>query len=122
MLILLTPPTGEELELEQLAGNVLRRLHIGGNLDGFHFLATAVAKTAKDPMLASGVTKALYIEVAKRYGVTPGQVERSMRTAINVCWMRGGYRELNKVAGYRMIERPTNAEFVDLVAAYIRNM
>ncbi len=122
MLILLTPPTREELELERLAENVLRRFRIGGNLDGFHFLVTAVAKTVKDPMLASGVTKTLYIEIAKRYGVTPSQVERSMRTAINACWMRGGYEELNKVAGYRITERPTNAEFIDLIAAYIRNM
>lgn len=122
MLILLTPPTREELELERRAKNVLRRFRIGGNLDGFYFLSTAIAKTVKNSMLANGVTKGLYIEIAKRYGVTPGQVERSMRTAITACWMRGGHEELNRVAGYRVVERPTNAEFIDLVAAYIRNI
>ncbi len=119
---IITPPQeNNQEELELRVENELRRLHISGTLDGFHYLAAAVAMTVRDPEAIRWVTKGLYIEVAQRHHTTPARVERSIRTAIRVCWERGGWKTLDQMAGYHLTQRPTASELIDLVAAYIRN-
>lgn len=98
----------------------LRRLCIGGNLRGFYYLAYAVELTAQDPLRVQLITKNLYPDIARRYGASPGGVERAIRTAISVCWDRGGKGALNQMACYHLIQRPSSSEFIDILSDYIR--
>ena len=66
------------------------------------------------------ITKVLYPEIAAEFSDKDTRVERAIRTAICACWDSYGRDELNKMAGYTLEKRPTNLEFIDLVAAYIR--
>ena len=71
----------------------------------------------------NAVTKVLYPEVAKRFGTTASRVERAIRHAIEVAWSRGKMDTLNELFGYTVNGgkgKPTNSEFVALIADKIR--
>lgn len=106
--------------LEQEAERLLRSLHIGGKLCGLQYLTYAVAKAVRDPETTRYITKDLYPEIAHRFGTTPSRVERAIRTAIIYSWKHAPREALNEAAGFRLTQRPTNSEFIDFTAAYIR--
>ena len=71
----------------------------------------------------NAVTKILYPTVAKRYQTTSSRVERAIRHAIEVAWSRGKLDTLEELFGYTVSNRkgkPTNSEFIALVADTIR--
>lgn len=106
--------------LEQQVERLLRSLHIGGTLHGLDYLTYAIAKTVREPGSTRYITKELYPEIAGRFDTTSSRVERVIRTAIAHSWEHTKRETLNKVAGYHLIERPTNSEFIDFSAAHIR--
>ena len=108
-------------KLSTIVEIALRRLRIPGSLHGMWYLTYAIRKTVEDPVYIRFVTKVVYVDVAKHYRTTPSCVERAMRHAIEVCWRNDGRNELDQMAGYHMVKRPTNSEFIDLVAFYIRH-
>ena len=114
-------PTPEWLQddLGEYVELVLRSLHITGKLDGLRYLVYAVSATVRDPDRTRYITRELYPEIGKHFGVTAAAAERAMRTAIQTSWERGGRETLDKMAGFHLTERPTNSEFIDIVAAYI---
>ena len=114
-----TAPVQDNL-LTHRIHQALRQLCIGGNLRGFYYLAYAVELTVHDPLRVQFVTKNLYPDIARQYGVSPASVERAMRTALNASWERGGKDALNQMLGRRLMDRPSNAELVDMLADYIR--
>lgn len=106
--------------LEQLVESVLRSLHIPGTFKGLPYLTYAVTETVKDPQRIKLITKDLYREIARQYNTTPISVERAIRWAIHASW-EFAREELEQVAGYHLLKRPTNREFIDFVAFYIRS-
>ena len=66
------------------------------------------------------VTKALYPETAKHFGVTPSSVERALRTVILSCWRRSDHTMLDTLAGSHLERMPTNTVFLDILASHIR--
>ena len=65
------------------------------------------------------ITKQLYPEIADKYKTTPSRVERAIRHAIEVAWNRGKIENINNVFGIKIYapnEKPTNGEFIALVA------
>ena len=98
----------------------LRRLHINGTLLGLKYLIYAVVETVLDPERTYLITKDLYREIARKYKTTPIRVERDIRSAICVCWKNAG-EELDQMIGRHLIKRPTNKEFIDHIAFYLRN-
>ncbi len=118
-----------DTELSRAVEKALRRLHISGNLKGFWYLHFDIIAVVKDYHNLQGITKRLYRDTARYYAKgqkaidkkAANKVERDIRTAIKQCWQRGGRPELDQMAGYHLIRRPTNREFMDLVAAHIRD-
>jgi len=73
--------------------------------------------------MINAVTKLLYPTVAKKYETTPSRVERAIRHAIEVAWDRGDVDVLNSYFGYTIHNergKPTNSEFVAMIADKIR--
>lgn len=98
----------------------LRQLHITGKLVGLRYLVYAIAETVKDPNRTQLITKDMYPEIAQKFGTKDTRVERAIRSAINTCWRNNSREKLNQMAGYHLEKCPTNIEFIDLVATYIR--
>ena len=65
----------------------------------------------------------LYPTIAKKHQTTPSRVERAIRHAIEVAWNRGKLDTLDELFGYTVSNgkgKPTNSEFVALIADKLR--
>lgn len=111
----------ENTQLSIRVERELRRLHISGTMKGLYYLIYAISKCVEDPRRVQYITKDLYPETAKVYDTGSRWVERVMRTAIRHCWESGGKETLLQMASYHLEECPSNAEFIDIVAFYIRS-
>ena len=63
--------------------------------------------------------KKLYPNIATKYDTSASKVERAIRHAIEVAWNRGKIENINSLFGvtvYSSNEKPTNGEFIALVA------
>ena len=69
------------------------------------------------------ITKSLYPDIAKKCKTTISSVERAIRHAIDIIWIRGNKKLLGEIFGTFAIEeqeRPTNSEFIAAVADWMR--
>ena len=76
-----------------------------------------------DLEVLNAITKILYPTVAKKNQTTSSRVERAIRHAIEVAWSRGKLDTLEALFGYTVSNgkgKPTNSEFIALVADTIR--
>ena len=73
----------------------------------------------EDPDRINRITKELNPAIARRFNTSASKVERAIRHAIEVAWSRGRIDTLNRAFGCRVAlpdEKPTNGEFIALVA------
>ena len=66
------------------------------------------------------VTKDIYPETARRFGTTGPGVERAVRTLIHAVWRGEDHHMLEQIAGTHLTQPPTNAEFIDMLAGFLR--
>ena len=79
--------------------------------------------SVEDVEMLGSITKVLYPTIAKKYQTTPSRVERAIRHAIEVAWSRGRMETLDALLGYTINTgkgKPTNSEFIALIADKIR--
>ncbi len=110
-------------ELEKMISDFMLELGIPAHLRGYQFLRSAVGMCVEDMELVGSVTKLLYPDLAKMYQTTDTKIERAIRNAIEVSWERGNSDLFEELFGYsNTLEytRPTNSEYIDVVAHYIR--
>ena len=101
---------------------VLRALGITGKLLGFQYTIYMIEQVMERQNGVLLITQNLYPETAKHFGVTTSSVERALRTLIHVCWERTDHSFLEHMAGTPLSRVPTNSEFLDMVAAYLKRM
>ena len=72
--------------------------------------------------LLSAVTKELYPAIAKINNTTSSRVERAIRHAIEVAWNRGKTDTVKSIFGNgdKDIGKPTNSEFIAIIADKLR--
>lgn len=107
------------LSLSDLAALELHRLHIPPNLLGYHYLLHAVERVAAEPLRIRGLTTVIYPEIARRYGTKSDAVARDIRTAVKICWERGGKKRLDEIFTYTLIQPPWPSELIAVVAARV---
>ena len=105
--------------LDEKITAVFLSVGIPAHIKGYHYLREAIRLVFYKPELIGRITKELYPGIAKRFGTTPSKVERAIRHAIEVSWTRGKIENINKLFGFNVYgknEKPTNGEFIALVA------
>ena len=105
--------------LDEKITAVFLSVGIPAHIKGYHYLREAIRMVFYNPELIGRITKELYPGIAKRFGTTPSKVERAIRHAIEVSWTRGKIENINKLFGFNVYgknEKPTNGEFIALVA------
>lgn len=110
-------------ELEKTISDFMLELGIPAHLRGYQFLRSAVQMCVEDMELVGSVTKLLYPDLAKLYQTTDTKIERAIRNAIEVSWDRGNSELFEELFGYsndQNYTRPTNGEYIAVVADYIR--
>ena len=112
---------GESLETR--VTNMLHEIGIPAHIKGYHYLRDAIMMAVDDMDVLNAITKILYPTVAKKNQTTSSRVERAIRHAIEVAWSRGKLDTLEALFGYTVSNgkgKPTNSEFIALVADTIR--
>lgn len=105
--------------LEEKITNIFITVGIPAHIKGYHFLREAIKMAIDNPDIINSITKRLYPEVAEKFDTSPSKVERAIRHAIEVAWNRGKIENINSLFGVRVYshnEKPTNGEFIALVA------
>ena len=108
--------------LESVVTDIIHEIGVPAHIKGYQYLREAIILTIRDMDMINAVTKALYPEVAKKYGTTPSRVERAIRHAIEVAWDRGDIEVLQKFFGYTVSNikgKPTNSEFIAMIADHL---
>lgn len=111
------------LALEKEVTNVIHEIGIPAHIKGYQYLREAIIMSINDMDILNSITKQLYPNIAKKYSTTPSRVERAIRHAIEVAWSRGKMDTIDKLFGYTINNgkgKPTNSEFVALIADRLR--
>ena len=106
-------------EMDERISNIFITVGIPAHIKGYQFLREAIKMAVENPDIINSITKRLYPEVAKRFSTSPSKVERAIRHAIEVAWNRGKIENINSLFGVKVYghnEKPTNGEFIALVA------
>lgn len=98
---------------------LLRSMGATGNFRGFDYIVFIIYQKLQHPNQQYWTTKMAYPETAAHFNVTPGSVERSIRTTIGSIWDKYDHSDIDRVAGRHLEDIPTNSEFLDIVAAYL---
>lgn len=109
--------------IEQEVATLLSELGVPAHYKGCAYLKTAIRLAVQDESVVNRITHHLYPIVAQTHGVSPTHVERSMRHAIEVTWMRGNMSLINSLFAYTISEhkgKPTNGLFIARMADHLR--
>ena len=109
--------------MEKDVTEMIHEIGVPAHIKGYQYLREAIMMSVEDNEMLSSITKVLYPSIAKKYQTTPSRVERAIRHAIEVAWSRGRMETLDALFGYTINTgkgKPTNSEFIALIADKIR--
>lgn len=110
-------------DLEKDVTDMIHELGVPAHIKGYQYLREAIMMAVEDIEMLNSITKILYPTIAKKFQTTPSRVERAIRHAIEVAWSRGKMETLDALFGYTINTgkgKPTNSEFIALIADKIR--
>ena len=105
--------------LEEKISKIFINVGIPPHIKGYSFLREGVKMAVENPDIINNITKKLYPMIGEKYQTTASKVERAIRHAIEVAWNRGRIENINNILGVRAYigaDKPTNGEFIALVA------
>ncbi len=115
----LAPSRKKPITVEEKISEIFIAIGIPPHIKGYAYLREGIRLTVEKPFVINSVTKELYPSIAKKFSTTASKVERAIRHAIEVAWNRGRIEAINAIFGSRIYlgtEKPTNSEFIALVA------
>lgn len=107
------------VSLDEKISNIFTTIGIPPHIKGYSYLREGIKMAVSDPLVINKVTKELYPKIGEKFETSASKVERAIRHAIEVAWNRGRTEAISSVFGARVYignERPTNSEFIALVA------
>ena len=100
------PARPKKTEMDEKISNIFITVGIPAHIKGYQFLREAIKMAVENPDIINSIT-------------SPSKVERAIRHAIEVAWNRGKIENINTLFGVKVYghnEKPTNGEFIALVA------
>lgn len=104
------------------AKSVLHQLGIGKSYSGYSYILYAIELIEQDENALNGITKRLYIDIAKRFQTSHTCIERNIRKVIEVIWKQSQPNKalILKIFGTTFLtNKPSNKEFLELLYEYI---
>ena len=105
--------------IDEKISKIFISVGIPPHIKGYVYLREGVKMAIDKPQIINNITKQLYPGIGEKYSTSASKVERAIRHAIEVAWNRGRIESINSVFGVRAYvgsEKPTNGEFIALVA------
>ena len=115
------PPVVRDLAKD--VTDMIHEIGVPAHIKGYQYLREAIMMSVQDVEMLGSITKVLYPTIAGKFQTTPSRVERAIRHAIEVAWSRGKMETLDGLLGYTINTgkgKPTNSEFIALIADKIR--
>lgn len=112
-----------EKNLEIDVTHIIHEIGVPAHIKGYQYLRDSIIMSVEDMDMLNSITKILYPTIAKKHQTTPSRVERAIRHAIEVAWSRGKMDTIDELFGYTVSTgkgKPTNSEFIALIADKIR--
>lgn len=112
-----------ERNLESDVTSIIHEIGVPAHIKGYQYLRDAIIMSVNDVEMLNSITKILYPTIAKMHQTTSSRVERAIRHAIEVAWSRGKMDTIDELFGYTINNgkgKPTNSEFIALIADKIR--
>lgn len=109
-----------------LDGEITEMLHeigVPAHIKGYLYLREAIMMVYNNIDILGGITKILYPDVAKRFNTTASRVERAIRHAIEIAWVRGNVEAISEIFSYTISynkSKPTNSEFIAMISDRLR--
>jgi two-component system response regulator (stage 0 sporulation protein A) len=97
---------------------ILHNLGIPSHIRGYKYIRDGIAMMYNNDTIAL-ITKEIYPQIAYKYETTPSRVERAIRHAIEVSWVRGDIGLMDEFFGFSIScdkSKPTNSEFLSTIA------
>lgn len=104
--------------------SVLHQLGIGKSYSGYDYIQYAIELIEQDESVLAGITKILYIDIAREFHTSDICVERNIRKVIEVIWKQSEINKtlILKIFGSKfMTSKPSNKEFLELLYEYIKS-
>lgn len=112
-----------ERNLETDVTEIIHEIGVPAHIKGYQYLRDAIIMSVGDMDMLNSITKILYPTIAKKHQTTPSRVERAIRHAIGggLEPRKDGYdRRTFRLYRQRRQRKPTNSEFIALIADKIR--
>ena len=117
------PRRADKNSIESMVTNIIHEIGVPAHIKGYQYLRDSIIMSVSDMEMLNSITKILYPTIAKKHQTTPSRVERAIRHAIEVAWSRGKMDTIEELFGYTVSNgkgKPTNSEFIALIADKIR--
>ena len=105
--------------VEVKVSELLHNLGIPSHVRGYKYIREGVMILYTSKNLVTMVTKDIYPEIAERFETTSSRVERAIRHAIEISWVRGDLKLMDELFGNSVDaerSKPTNSEFLTTIA------
>lgn len=102
---------------------ILHEIGVPAHIKGYLYIREAITMVYHNLDLLGAITKILYPEIAQKYCTTASRVERAIRHAIEVAWIRGNVEAISEIFSYTISynkSKPTNSEFIAMIADKLR--
>lgn len=115
--------TEEDADLDTEITSILHEVGVPAHIKGYMYLREAIAMVYNNVEILGSITKILYPEIASSFGTTSSRVERAIRHAIEIAWVRGNVDAISDIFSYTISynkSKPTNSEFIAMIADRLR--
>ncbi len=112
-------PYNNNKEINEKLGTLFINVGIPPHIKGYSFLREGIKIAIAKPEVINNITKQLYPMIGEIFSTSASKVERAIRHAIEVAWNRGRIDGINNLLGVKAFvgkEKPTNGEFIALIA------
>ena len=111
------------IDLDTEITSILHEVGVPAHIKGYLYLREAITMVYNNLDLLGSITKILYPEVAEKFNTTASRVERAVRHAIEIAWIRGNVEAISEIFSYTISynkSKPTNSEFIAMIADRLR--
>lgn len=103
--------------------DILHEVGVPAHIKGYLYLREAITMVYHNLDILGSITKVLYPDVAKKFNTTSSRVERAIRHAIEIAWVRGNVEAISEIFSYTISynkSKPTNSEFIAMISDKLR--
>lgn len=113
----------DKADIDSEITSILHEIGVPAHIRGYQYIRESINLVYNDIEILNGITKILYPTVATKYKTTASRVERAIRHAIEVAWIRGNIDVITDIFSYTISynkSKPTNSEFIAMIADRLR--